>query len=866
MRRHHPILILLLTLIGVLSGPTTEAQILRSKRAVARERQEQRMQEQSKSPYERFFTTDTTSMRSAQGPFLSLHLKEKQLYMELPSESFGEEMLIAATVSDISNPQLGLPGFKNSGPIPIRFIQKDSVVVMEVVNNDLLYDPTDKSALVKNIRKSYTNVSLHKFPITGLSSDGKSVLFDVTDFFLNEQRFFDALVSEVGSYRLSSSPRPDLSSFTSVKSFETNATVGVERTSYVTLTNSRGKGLEDYPTTYSVTYSLLRLPAVPMTPRLSDTRVNFFLTEKDILRSDNHQIETVNFIRRWRLEPVDMEALKRGELTEVKKPIVYYVDDNFPERWRAGIKAGVLRWNKAFERIGLKDVVQVKDFPKDDPEFDPDNLKYSCIRYVPVGIENAMGPSWYDPRTGEIINASVMVYSNVIKTLNNWRFVQTAQLDPAVRSKVLSDSLLTESLEYVIAHEVGHTLGLMHNMAASAAYSVDSLRSPSFTHKYGTTPSIMDYARWNYVAQREDKGVSLDPPYLGAFDYYAIEWGYKVFPELEDNFFAESKELQKYVSRHEGNPIYRYGVQQVESRLDPTAIEEDLSDDPIRAGELGMRNLMYITEHLDEWITDDPGAEHRGELYEQILAQAYGYYHNIFMLVPGIILRQTSESSGIPRHQVLPKERQREAALWLIEHAEDFRKLGLEKLVGHIPYASLRPFDLVQQDLLKMTMLNTGKLAISYYFDSDSYSPMEYLEDVYSHIFGPTLRGASHLSETEIALQEAFVRYLNASLQYGLQNVYPVGLKSDALSLSYKADKTVCNHAGEENGLLGFGNGNGFPEHLWAQTVNMTSDYTLSYALKVRDLLKRTIPRTRDANLRAHYRLLLGRLDKSLDK
>ena len=508
----------------------------------------------------------------------------------------------------------------------------------------------------------------------------------------------------------------------------------------------------------------------------------------------------------------------------------------------------------------------MRDFPKDDPEFDPDNLKYSCIRYVPVGIENAMGPSWYDPRTGEIINASVMVYSNVIKTLNNWRFVQTAQLDPAVRSKVLSDSVLTASLEYVIAHEVGHTLGLMHNMAASAAYSVDSLRSPSFTHKYGTTPSIMDYARWNYVAQREDEGVSLDPPFLGAFDYYAIEWGYKVFPDLEDNFLAESKVLQEFVSRHEGDPIYRYGVQQVESRLDPSAIEEDLSDDPIRAGELGMRNLMYITKHLDEWITDDPGAEHRGELYEQILAQAYGYYHNIFMMIPGIILQQTSESSGIPRHQVLPKERQRQAALWLIEHAEDFRKLGLEKLVGHIPYASLRPFDLVQQDLLKMTMLNTGKLAISYYLDPDSYSPMEYLEDVYSHIFGPTLRGASHLSETEIALQDAFVRYLNASLQYGLQNVYPVGLKSDALSLSYKADKTVCNHAGEENGLLGFGNGNGFPEHLWAQTVNMTSDYTLSYALKVRDLLKRVIPRTRDANLRAHYRLLLGRLDKSLDK
>ena len=487
--------------------------------------------------YEKTFVNDPScvSYSNADG-FVKFHKVSGKLYMELSDRAIGKRMLMASTVTAVSDPEVLPVGYKPTKPLYVRFERPDSLVI-NLCEITLLpdYDKTD-SALSAAVRRTTLDTVLETFPLYCESPDGDAAVFDVTSFFGGGNEKLGPVKSGTSNYistKFSLKKASDL--VTGVKVFEDNAAVTSSHTYTI---NSDVLGLvslkKDEPFTVTTTRTILMLPDDIMASRKADSRIGIFLTDRRLLR-DGEEIDKYSVINRWRIEPSDTAAYLGGECVEPEEHIVFYIDDAFPSKWKDAAVRGVLRWNSAFEDIGFKDVIQVRDFPDDDPEFDPDNLKYSCIRYVPSTVANAMGPSWVDPVSGEIINASVIVYNDVVSLAGGWRFCQTAQLDPRARLAQMPQDLLEETIEYVLAHEVGHCLGFMHNMAASAAWPTDSLRSPSFTRANGTTASIMDYARFNYVAQPEDIGVSLDPPYLGPYDRFLVKYAYSFIPEDADS-------------------------------------------------------------------------------------------------------------------------------------------------------------------------------------------------------------------------------------------------------------------------------------------------------------------------------------------
>lgn len=817
--------------------------------------------------YTKFFKDK--KVETARGKFVTLHKIDGSVYLELPTKYLGKELMMGAKVTSTTDPDYLAVGSMNSAPIVFRFEKQDSVIVMKAPNS-IVYRRDASPELQKALELNYRDQSVESFTPEVYKADSSAVVLKINSLVTESSPFFEIVPSQQGPFKITSSRNSNLTFVKGLKSFDSNASVRVEMNFSV---NASLMGVltvaKDMPLTAEVTYTILPVEASNAIPRFADARVGYQTTRKVSFPDYLDQSEPVYLAHRWQLVPKDKKAYAKGQLTEPEKKIVFYLDSAFPASWQRPIREGVLRWNKAFEAAGFRNAIEVRDFPKNDKQFDPDNLEYSCIRYIPNSQETIAASNWADPRTGEIFSGNLTIYNNVEALLHKQRFIGTAAVDPQVRSSRLPQALFEESLSQLVTQEMGSVLGLLHNYAASASYTTDQLRSAKFTKESGLTPSILDGVTYNYLAQPSDKGVRLINDQLGVYDLFAIDWGYRYF-DLKGDPAAEAKELLSRVDKRAREPYIRYAPEQ-RYAVDPTVRTEDLGNDPIKTAELTMKNLAFIQSNLSKWITNDPDTRKKKSLYLAIVQGYYLQLKNAMSLVGGVVCQESRLSTSLPRYQVVPKAKQREAFQWLLRQAKDFQGKA-DRNFERKGFIDVSYYDQLLEYLVKDIYDLRSRIIIASQVDSKTYSLGEYFDDLYQATFASTIAGKSP-NHMERLMQIAFIdksiagtvnpRNATPGMPYSFAGA-PASVGDKLISLTSTTDYSDALKSGRVNYGGGDPSASIYPMAN-VPALDTSEQYMYAALLKVRPLLEQRAASTTDRTLKAHYQTLAFKVAKLLD-
>ena len=597
--------------------------------------------------------------KSDEGLFTVHEVKDK-FYYEIPDNLLGKEMLMVTRIAKTAN-GLGFGGGKQNTQV-VRWVKKRNSILLRMVSYENV--AADSLPIHEAVNNSNFEPIIYSFKIAtkGKDSLNPSSLIEVTKLFTEDVKTLGISNRYKKRYKISSTDK-NRSYIESIKSYPLNIEARHVKT-YKASEPPSNESLQAF--SVEINNSMILLPSDLMKRRYFDRRVGWFARSQVDYGLEAQESKSVTYLDRWRLEvkEEDREKFRQGELVEPKKPIVYYIDRATPEKWRPYIKQGIEDWQVAFEAAGFKNAIIAKDPPsvEEDPEWSPEDVRYSVVRYLASPIPNANGPHVSDPRTGEILESDINWYHNVMTLLRNWYFVQTAAINPEAQGVAFKDEIMGRLIRFVSAHEVGHTIGLPHNMGSSVAYPVDSLRSATFTQKYGTAPSIMDYARFNYVAQPGDQGVALMPN-IGPYDKHAVNWGYR--PILDKTAEEEKATLNQWILDKADDPMYRFGRQQ-RPVVDPTSQTEDLGDDAVKASNYGIANLKRILPRLIEWTYQDgKNYDDLETLYDQVFNQFNRYMGHVRSNIGGVYqYNKTYEQEGAVYTHV-PTNRQRNSLQFL---------------------------------------------------------------------------------------------------------------------------------------------------------------------------------------------------------